>query len=138
MLPSPAPANYRHLNRSSCAGCLRATSRRAIWLGMADDPRWRDRRNNGPVIDVTPDGQFVDPARPQSALPAKLFGVAVLVAVLAGATVIALLALWLALQLIPIAIGAALIAYGVFRFQVWRARRGGGSLFGGQRNVFRP
>lgn len=87
---------------------------------------------------MTPDGRFVHPVRQPSALPAKVFGVAVLVAVLAGAAVIALLALWLALQLIPIAIGAALIAYGVFRFQMWRAQRRGGSLFGGQRNVFRP
>jgi hypothetical protein len=101
------------------------------------DPRWRDSRNTGPVIDVTPDGHFVDPARPPTALPAQVFGVAVLVAVLAGAAAMALLALWLALQLIPIAIGAAIVAYGVFRFQMWRARRGG-SLFGRQRDVFRP
>ena len=103
-----------------------------------NDPRWRDRRDTtGPVIDMSTDGRFVDPARRPSALPAKVFGVAVLVAVLAGAAVIALLALWLALQLIPIAIGAAIVAYGVFRFQMWRARRGG-SLFGGQRDVSRP
>ncbi len=102
-----------------------------------DDPRWRDRRGKGPVIDVTLEGRFVDPSRPPSALPAKVFGVAVLVAVLAGAAAVALLALWLALQLIPIAIGAALVAYCVFRFQIWRARRGGG-LFGRQRDVFRP
>jgi len=102
------------------------------------EQRWRDSRGTrGPVIDVTVDGRFVDPARPASALTAKVFGVAVLVAVLAGTAAMALLALWLALQLIPIAIGAALVAYGVFRYRLWRAGRSGG-LFGGQRNIFRP
>jgi len=46
----------------------------------------------------------------------------------------AMLALWFALALIPIALGAGLIAWGALRFQMWRA----GKSFGGQRNVFRP
>lgn len=82
---------------------------------------------------MTPDGQFRDgsafdggasagPVPGVSAIPARVMGVAVLVALVAGVIGIAFLALWLALQLIPIAIGAALIAYGVFRFQMWRAR----------------
>jgi hypothetical protein len=103
------------------------------------EPRWRERQSpRGPVIDVTPDGRFVHPARQPSPLGGQVFGIAVLVAVLAGAAAIALLALWLALTLIPIAIGAALIAYGVFRYRLWRARRAPGGLFGRQRDVFRP
>ena len=73
---------------------------------------------------MTPDGAFVaPPAGAASALPTKVIAIAILVAVVAGAIGFAFLALWLALQLIPIAIGAAVIAYGVFRFQVWRARK---------------
>ena len=35
--------------------------------------------------------------------------------------VVAALALWFALALIPLAIGAAIIAYLAFRFQLWRS-----------------
>lgn len=99
--------------------------------------RGRDRQKQGPLLDMTPDGRFATPIRQPSGLPGRIFGVSVLVAVMAGATAVALLALWLALQLIPIAIGAAVVAYGVFRFRAWQARRNGGS-FGRQRGVFRP
>ena len=99
---------------------------------------WNDTRGRGsptetaPVLDMTPDGQFVDPS-PGAAPPlaARVIGVAVVVAVLAGVLGFALLALWLASILIPVALVAGLIAYGVFRVQVWRAGsalRGGGSL----------
>ena len=100
-----------------------------------NDKRWPPRQQTGgpgpngtgpkgPVLDMTPDGQFVD-APPTPGMPpfgVRVMGISILVAVLAGFAAIALLALWLALQLIPIAIGAGLIAYGVFRFQAWRAR----------------
>ena len=79
----------------------------------------------GPVIDMTPDGQFIDTGlRAASPIAARVLGLSVLVAVIAGILGVAMLALWLALQLIPIAIGAGLIAYGAFRFQLWRARHG--------------
>jgi hypothetical protein len=88
------------------------------------------------VIDMTPDGAFID-GRPGGGPPlsTKIIAVAVLVAVLAGAIGIAALALWLALTLIPVAIAGALIAYGVFRVQLWSARR---RSLGGQRHLFRP
>lgn len=107
-----------------------------------NDTRWRDRQpqngpaSSGPVLDMTPDGQFID-APPRGNVPplaAKALAISVFVAVLAGIAGVAMLALWLALQLIPIAIGAGLIAYGVFRFQVWRARHGS---LGGQGNPLR-
>ncbi len=58
---------------------------------------------------------------------------AIVVAVLAGAASLAALALWVALALIPIAIGAAVLAYGVLRYRMWRAGRSAG----GQRAPFR-
>ncbi len=85
---------------------------------------------------MTPDGQFAQPAsRPVAPFTARVVGIAILVAVVAGGIAIAAFALWLALTLIPIAIGAALIAYGVVRFRLWRARSG---LFGRQRDIYRP
>lgn len=107
-----------------------------------NDANWRQRqhsdsaRSRGPVLDMTPDGQFVElPQRPGPApFTVKVMGVSVVVAVLAGMIGLALLALWIALQLIPLAIGAGLVAYGVYRFQAWRARQ---ALFGRERNTLR-
>jgi membrane protein implicated in regulation of membrane protease activity len=101
------------------------------------DPRWRaPKSDSGTIIEMTADGEFVS-VRHTGAPPLsmKIIGIAVLVAVVAGGLAIAALALWLALTLIPIAIVGAAIAYGVFRLQLWRARRGS---LGGQRDVTRP
>jgi hypothetical protein len=88
------------------------------------------------VIDMTADGEFIS-VRQSGALPfpTKVVVVSILVAVLAGAGAIALLALWLAMTLIPIAVGGALIAYGVLRVRLWWARR---RSLGGQRNLSVP
>ncbi|HVY15911.1 MAG TPA: hypothetical protein VHB27_11840 [Rhodopila sp.] len=85
-----------------------------------------------PEIDMTPEGEFVDPPRPPILTRVMMW--AIVVAVLAGALSIAAFALWLFLLLLPIALGAAAVAYGVFRFQAWRAQQS----VGGQRNVWRP
>jgi hypothetical protein len=101
------------------------------------DPRWRTRpKQDGPVIDMTADGEFVDVRRPGALpFPAKVAGVGVLVAIVAGAIGIAMLALWLAMTLIPIAIAGGLVAYGVVRLQLWQAHR---RSLGGKRDLFRP
>ena len=70
-------------------------------------------------IDMRPDGSFREPAKPS--LAARIFFWAILVATITGAVVIAALALWVALALIPLAIGAAIVAYLAFRFQLWRS-----------------
>lgn len=72
-----------------------------------------------PQIDMRIDGRFVSPKR--ASWPAKIAGVAILVAVLAGAIGLAALALWVATLLIPIAVLAAVIAWIALRFQAWRA-----------------
>jgi hypothetical protein len=74
-----------------------------------------------PVLDMTPDGQFRDP-RP-APLAEKLFRAAVVVAVIGGMVVVAALALWFALLLVPIVLAAGLLAYGLFRWRLWRAGR---------------
>jgi hypothetical protein len=101
------------------------------------DPRWGTRRPGaGPVVDITLDGRFAEAPQPGiPPIPARIMGYAILVAILGGGLAIGLLALWLALTIIPIVIGAGLIAYVVFRAQRWFARQGS---FGGKRDVFRP
>jgi Flp pilus assembly protein TadB len=81
----------------------------------------RHPRLGGPELDMTPDGQFRTPPRPSWS--ARLLGYAILVAVVAAGLAVAALALWFALILIPVAIGAGLIAYGLFRWRLWQARR---------------
>lgn len=83
-------------------------------------------------IDMAPDGSFRTPQKPP--LAARIFFWAILVVTVAGSVVVAALALWFALALIPLVIGAALVAYLAFRFQLWRA---GGSLRGGRYRVRR-
>jgi hypothetical protein len=73
------------------------------------------------LIDMTPDGDFVEPSN--SSLTERIGRWAFVIAVLAGGLAAAALALWFALALIPVAIGAALVAWVAFRFQMWRIRR---------------
>jgi hypothetical protein len=71
-----------------------------------------------PPLEMTLDGQFRDP--PAVPVVAQIGRLAIVVAVMATAGAVALLALWFALALIPIALGAGLVAYGVLRYQRWR------------------
>ncbi len=82
-------------------------------------------------IDMRPDGTFVDANRqtrppgwvpPRSGALTKGFALA---AVIFGSVVVAGLALSLALVLVPVAIGAALLGYVALRVQLWRMRRSG-------------
>jgi hypothetical protein len=85
----------------------------------------QDRKNKVSVqIDMTPEGDFVSPAG--SPFGNKVLKVALVIAAIAAAGVLASLAFWLAVTLIPIAIGAGLIAYGILRYRIWQATRNGG------------
>jgi len=88
---------------------------------------------SGPQLDMTPDGQFLEPPRESPA--EKLVRYGVVVAVIAGLVAVAALALWLAVLLIPVMIIAAAVAYGAVRWRMWKlGRSAGGQLrtpFGG-------
>ncbi len=79
---------------------------------MANDPR---------LLDMTPDGRFRAP--PRLPVSSRIIGAAVLLAVMATGLAFAALALWVALALIPVAIGAIVVAVVLIRFKLWRARR---------------
>jgi uncharacterized membrane protein len=83
--------------------------------------RFSYRAERSPVLDMTPDGRFRAPPARSGPL-AQIGLIAFAVAVIAGGLAIAALALWFALAIIPVAIAAALVAYAIFRFQLWRAR----------------
>lgn len=85
--------------------------------------RTRDPR---PVIDMTPEGEFREPAPARGSwldrTLARVGAYAVLAAVVAGGLVVAALAIVFAAVLLPVAIVAGLIGFGTLW---WRARRTG-------------
>jgi hypothetical protein len=85
-----------------------------------------------PELDMTIEGEFVSP--PVAPLTSRILMWAVAVAIIAGALSLAAFALWLALLILPVALGAAVIAWAMFRYRLWRAQRS----MGGQRNVWHP
>ena len=77
--------------------------------------------DDGRTIDMTPEGQFRGP--PPTPWASRILRYAIVVGVLAAGLAMAAFALWFALMLIPIVIGAALVAYAAFRWRLWKARR---------------
>ncbi len=92
-------------------------------------------RRNTQTIDMRLDGSFPTSRRPS--MPQKIAGIALAVAVLAGAlallALLAWLVLWAVLVLVPMALLAGAVAWATYRFQAWKARRS----FGGSRDLFR-
>jgi len=96
--------------------CFRATKRHVKIM------KERSQR----IIDMTPDGEFVVPQNappPRNAWAVRLGVSAAMIAAVAGALAVAAVFLWLASILIPVAVVAGLVAYGAFRFQIWRAHQ---------------
>jgi len=85
-----------------------------------------------PELEMRPDGSFVEP--PSAPLATRIFRIALIVTLLAASAAAAIFLLGVALILIPVAIGGALIAWAAFRFQMWRAGKSAGS----QRDLFGP
>jgi len=84
---------------------------------------------------MTLEGEFVTPPPPpQPPFSSRIMLWAIVVAVMAGALCIAAFALWLALLVLPVAVGAGVVAWGLFRYRLWRAQKS----LGGQRSVWRP
>lgn len=89
----------------------------------------RTRPDDGRTLDMTPDGEFVSPppggyGGARTPWSSRLLRTAVLVAVLGGVVIVAGLALWLALLMVPVVLAAAAIGYGAYRWRLWQASRG--------------
>jgi hypothetical protein len=74
-----------------------------------------------PELDMTINGEFVTP--PKAPLSSRILMTAIVIAILAGALSLAAFALWLALIILPVAFTAAVVAWAMFRYRVWRAQR---------------
>jgi hypothetical protein len=85
-----------------------------------------------PELDMTLEGEFVSP--PTAPVSSRILAWAVVIAIMAGALSLAAFALWIALLILPVAFGAAFVAYAIFRYRVWRAQR----PVAGRQNVWRP
>lgn len=77
-----------------------------------------------PEIEMRPDGSFVDP--PRVPLSVRIFRIALVVAILAAALAGAVLLIGFALFMIPVAIASAAVAWGAFRYRMWKMGRSGG------------
>jgi hypothetical protein len=121
------------IKRNSTIGVLRWRSHRHWPADLDPQPVTRHLERIMPdryrlEIDMRPDGSFREPVKPP--LAARIFFWAIVVVTVAGSIVVAALALWVALALVPLVIGAAIVAYLAFRFQLWRS---GGTLGRGPR-----
>jgi hypothetical protein len=89
-------------------------------------------KHRPPELEMTINGEFVEPATVP--LSTRILVGAIVIAIVAGALSLAALALWLALLILPIAFGAGVVAYGVFRYRLWRAQQ----TIQGNRDLWRP
>jgi hypothetical protein len=97
-------------------------------LSMGNMP-CMDPHRRPPVLDMTPEGEFRDPA-PQRAstldrLLGRIGGAAILVAVVAGGLVLAAAAVTFAALLLPVLIVAGLVGAGSIWWRLRRARKQG-------------
>jgi membrane protein implicated in regulation of membrane protease activity len=89
-------------------------------------------KHQPPDLDMTLEGEFVTPSKPP--LTSRIMLWLLVIAVVAGMLSLAAFALWLALLVLPVALGAAAIAYGLFRYRLWREQR----TLGQSRGIWRP
>jgi hypothetical protein len=91
--------------------------------------RFRDRRDDGRVLDMTPEGEFrTDPPEwnaPIQDAPwaTRVMRYALVVVVLGGVILVAALALWLALLMIPVVVGALALGYAAYRWRLYKESR---------------
>ena len=76
--------------------------------------------NRPPEIELLPDGSYR--VAGQTSLAQRILRIAVIVAVLGGMVALAGLVLWATLLLIPVVLGAAVVAWLAWRFELWRRR----------------
>ncbi len=89
-------------------------------------------KRQSPDLEMTLDGKFVSP--PAAPVSSRILMWAVVIAAMAGALSLAAFALWVALLFLPVAFAAAVVAWAMFRYRMWRVQR----AMAGQRQVWRP
>ncbi|TCZ61405.1 hypothetical protein [Roseicella aquatilis] len=88
------------------------------------------RASDPPILDMTPEGEFRDPLPPPrgrlDALLGKVGGVALLLTLAAGGLLLAALAVLFLGLLLPVALGAGLVAFISLWWRMRRLNRAGG------------
>lgn len=74
-----------------------------------------------PELEMNLQGEFVSP--PRTPIASRVLFWAIVVASVAGALAFAAVALWVASMVLPIAIGAAAVAWVMYRYRMWRMQR---------------
>jgi fatty acid desaturase len=87
-----------------------------------------------PILDMTKEGDFIDPPQTeyfrgafngrQAPLTERIGRTAILVAMLGFVLCVAALALWFALALIPVVLISSAVAWVAYRIQIWRLGKG--------------
>jgi hypothetical protein len=85
-----------------------------------------------PVLEMNLAGEFVSP--PKTPVSSHIMIWAVVIAVVTSAISIAAFALWIALTILPFALCAAAVGWGLLRYRMWQAQK----QMGRQRQVWRP
>jgi hypothetical protein len=81
-------------------------------------------KQDDPIIDMTLDGTFVSPPQlPRPPFGARVMVWAIVAVMLAVAALILALTFWFVVLILPLVLGAALVAYVALRYQLWRAGR---------------
>src|SRR5690349_9997900 len=130
--PCGAPARYASLRGTRQAGL-------GPGAGLGNILRMDTHRRPGspfqdptpPILDMTPEGEFRDPLPPprgglDRAL-GKVGGVALLLTLAAGGLLLVALAILFVGLLLPVAIGAGLVAFVSLWWRLRRLRRAGGT-----------
>jgi hypothetical protein len=78
-------------------------------------------KDDNRIIDMTLEGEFVaPPAPPTPPVGARIMLWAIVAVMLSLAALIVALAFWVVVMILPVVLGAALVAYLAFRYQLWR------------------
>ena len=97
--------------------------------GLEPEPKARHicrmTHHRPPELEMTINGEFVSPAT--APITSRIFMWAIVIAVVTGALSLAAFALWIALIILPVAFGAAVVAWAMFRYRVWRVQRSMGA-----------
>jgi len=84
-------------------------------------------RDDKRIIELTLEGEFVSPPPPpKPPFGARVMLWAIVTMVLAITVLIVAVTFWFVVMILPLILGAALVAYLAFRYQLWR---GGGRTF---------
>jgi len=76
------------------------------------------------IIEMTLEGEFVSPPPPpRLPVATRIMVWAIVAMVLAIAVLIVALTFWVVVMILPLILGAALVAYLAFRYQMWRGGR---------------